>query len=108
MTIDKSIVDTIAEKHNCPVWISADEELIPLVLMNERRLRNCLNHVRQRIKAECVSLYSCPPPSGEMAQELYYSDDNDEDETYRLRIFLRRWESRLMDEMMRRELKEGQ
>ena len=106
------LIDTkkrLEHQYKCPIWVSAEGDLYPLRIMTHRYLQNCLRRVRYRIKTECISVFGYPAPNGEMAQELYYSNEYDEeDESYRLRIFLRRWESKLMDECGMRGMNAGE
>jgi len=104
--VHPNVVSKLKEQYRCPIWITIDGELIPISIMTDSRIRNCLNHIRNRIATECVSIYSYPLPNGEMAQELYYSDNPEdlEDAAYGLREFLRTWEGDLMDEATRRGL----
>ncbi len=95
----------LRKQYKCPVWTSADGELIPLVVMTGRRLRNCYNHILKRIDTELVSPWAMPAPHGEMAADMWdsYLDSGEADnELDELRHALYSWKSAIESEFERR------
>lgn len=48
ITKSGAVVEKLAREYECPIWECKDGSLVPLVIMNERHLRNAHHYVLER------------------------------------------------------------
>lgn len=96
----------LREKYKCPVWVSKDGSLTPLLIMNLRMMHNCYAMVNRQI-AELVSPWAMASPSGSIAADMMDSmlDSGQADDEYsRKRRKLFAWKEAFEREFERRNI----
>ena len=49
--INPDVIHRLEKKYQCPVWVTKQGELVPLAIMSQRHMRNCILYVRRKQQA---------------------------------------------------------
>lgn len=93
--------ESLAAQHECPVWITADQELIPLKVMSLRHMKNIMNMLYCRLLTNKTFLEAVQKMSKKKIDPTLMFDAMTAYETYEQDM---RWMNDFYAELDRREL----
>lgn len=93
--------ESLAKQHGCPVWVTANQELVPLKVMSIRHIKNSMKMLYCRLLTNKTYLEAIHPRDKKLLGEELIVDAMTAYETYRHDLL---WMKNFYAELDRREL----